>query len=256
VLCCLPWLSYNASRGVRGFAGISGTSFWYGVAMAGLLDRNHPLDERTRAAADRFLKPGAGDVDVHQVIFATDGYRSLEQSDRFGAWARASIARNPAGYLRAAWDALRWQLNVGVAGRPPMYDELPFFLDRLTWDAHDPPRGPANFQNPGELPKPWAFTVGWHGGVLQAYMRAAARAPIHGLPQVPLLLCALAATALAAWRREWSVALVLLGTIAFLLAHAALLLPVARHALPVSAVWYVAAAYLLGAASSRRAPRA
>jgi 4-amino-4-deoxy-L-arabinose transferase-like glycosyltransferase len=251
LLCCLPWLVFNASRGVRGFAGMSGSSLWYGVAMAGLLDRAHPLDERTRDAVERFLPPGSGDPEVHRVIFATDAYRSVEQSARLGAWARASIARRPLGYARAAWDALRWQLGAGAAGRPPMYDEMPFFLDRLTWDAHDPPRGPANFQNPGELPKPWAFTVGWHGGVLQAYMRRAARAPLHGIPQVPLLVCALAATALAAWRRDWAVALVLLGTLAFVAAHAALLLPVARHALPAWTVWYVGAADLLGVAVRR-----
>ena len=245
--CCAPWLAYNASRGVRGLAGMSGATLWYGAAIAGLVDPDAAPDEATRAAALRDLRPGAGDADVHRVIFAFDAYRSLEQSERFGAWARASIARRPLAYVTAAWDALRWQLNAGVAGRPPMYDELPFFAERLTWDTHDPPRAVApNFQNPGPLPKPWAFSVAWHGGVLQTYVRAAARGPLHGIPQVPLLLCALAACVLAACRRAWPLALVLLGTIVFLLAHAMLLLPVARHAIPVTTVWYVALAWLIG----------
>ena len=76
-------------------------------------------------------------------------------------------------------------------------------------------------------------------------MRWAARAPLHGIPQVPLLLCALAACALAAWRGAWPLAMVLLGTMVFVLAHALLLLPVARHAMPAWSVWYVAAAYVL-----------
>jgi 4-amino-4-deoxy-L-arabinose transferase-like glycosyltransferase len=245
-LCCAPWLAYNAARGVRGFAGSSGVTLWYGVAMAGLLDRDAAPDAALRDAVERELPPGAGDPEVHRVIFAFDGYRSLDADQRFGAWARSSIARRPAAYLSAAWDALRWQLNVGVPGQPPMYDELPFLLDRLTWDTHDPPRAIApNFQNPGPLPKPWAFSMAWHGGVLQTYLRAVARATLHGIPQVPLFLCALVACALAAWRRSWPLALVLLGTIVFVLAHALLLLPVARHAIPAWTVWYVAAAYLL-----------
>jgi 4-amino-4-deoxy-L-arabinose transferase-like glycosyltransferase len=244
--CSAPWLAYNASRGVRGFAGSSGVMLWYGVAMAGLLDRDAAPDAAMRAAVDRDLPPGAGDPEVHRVIFAFDGFRSPDADLRFGAWARTSIGRRPVAYLAAAWDALRWQLNTGVPGHPPMYDELPFLLDRLTWDTHDPPRAVApNFQNPGALPKPWAFSVAWHGGVLQTYLRAVARGPLHGIPQVPLFLSALVAGVLAAWRRAWPLALVLLGTIVFVVAHALLLLPVARHALPASSVWYVAAAYLL-----------
>ena len=244
--CCAPWLAYNATRGVRGLAGSSGVTLWYGVAMAGLLDRDAAPDGGMRDAVERELPPGAGDPEVHRVIFAFDGYRSRDADARFGAWARTSIAHRPAAYLAAAWDALRWQLNAGVPGHPPMYDELPFLLDRLTWDTHDPPRAVApNFQNPGPLPKPWAFSVAWHGGVLQTYLRAAARGPLHGVPQVPLFLCALAACGVAASRRAWPLALVLLGTIAFVLAHALLLQPVARHAIPAWSVWYVAAAFLL-----------
>lgn len=246
---CAPWLAYNATRGVRGFAGMSGSSLWYGVAMAGLLDRDFPLDERTRSAAGRSLTPGAGDPQVFAVLAATDAFRSLEQDRLFGAWARASIARRPLAYLRAAGDALLWQLGAGIAGRPPMYDEMPFFLDRLTWDTHDPPRGPSpNFQNPGALPKPWAFTVAWHGGVLQSYLGRVADAPLRGIPQIPLLVCALLASALAARRGDWPLALVLAGTIVFVLTHAALLLPVARHALPATTVWYLALAYLVATA--------
>jgi len=252
--CCAPWLAYNASRGVHGLAGASGTVQWYGAAMAGLVDPEAAPDERTREVAATELRPGAGDPEVYRVIDAAGAYRSLEQSERFGVWARAGMARRPLSYLGAAWDALRWQLDVGAAGRPPMYDELRFFLERLTWDTHDPPRtGAPNFQNPGRLPKPWAFSVAWHGGVLQTYMRAAARSPLRGVPQLPLALCALAACALAAWRGAWPLALVLLGTIAFVLVHAALLLPVARHAMPVWTVWYVAAAYLLQAGDGRTA---
>jgi len=252
--CCAPWLAYNATRGVRGFAGMAGASLWYGVAMADLLDRDFPLDERTRAAADRSLRPGAGDPQVFAVLAATDAFRSLEQDRVFADWARASIARRPLGYLRAAGDALLWQLGAGIPGRPPMYDEMPFFLDRLTWDTHHPPRGPSpNFQNPGSLPKPWAFTVAWHGGALQAYLGRVADAPLRGVPQVPLLVCALAASALAARRGDWPLALVLAGTIVFILAHAALLLPVARHALPATTVWYLALAYLAGSVAGRSA---
>ena len=59
---------------------------------------------------------------------------------------------------------------------------------------------------------------------------------------------------LCAVRREWPLALVLAGTLAFLLGHGFLLLPMARHALPAWTVWYLALAYVLGT-PWLRAPR-
>ena len=59
-----------------------------------------------------------------------------------------------------------------------------------------------------------------------------------------LCACTLVALVLAALRRAWPLALVLLGTVVFVLAHALLLFPVARHSIPAVTVWYVAAAYL------------
>ena len=127
-----------------------------------------------------------------------------------------------------------------------MYDELPFFLQRLTWDAHQPARGPApNFQNAGALPRWWNYAISWHGGVMQAYMRWAGSGALRGLPQVPLFLCAVAGCVLAALRREWRVALLLAGALAFVAAHVLLLMPLTRHALPAWTVWYLALAYLL-----------
>jgi len=254
LVCCVPWLAYNAARGVRGFAGMAGTSLWYGVAMAGLLDATHPVDPATRDAVDRFLAPGVSDAAVHQVIFATDGYRSPAQDRRLGEWARHSVAARPLAYLGAAGDALLWQLDAGIAGRPPMYDELPFFLERLTGDTPQPPRGASpNFQNPGPLPSPWAFTVGWHGGVMQAYLRWASAGWLRGIPQLPLFVCALLACVLAPARRAWPLALVLAGSLAFVFAHAALLLPVARHAAPAWTLWYLGLAFVLRIVTTRGA---
>jgi len=220
---------------------------WYGVAMAGLLDPAYPLDPATRAAVDRHLSAGIGDWPVHQVIFGTDALRSPEQDERLGAWARASIAARPVGYVRAVGHALLWQLHAGIPGKPPMHDELPFLAERLTWDTHHPPRGPApNFQNAGAIPRWWAFGMSWHGGVMQAYMRWAGEAKLRGLPQVPLFLAAVAGCILCARRRDWALALLLLGTLAFLLVHGLLLMPITRHALPAWTLWYLGLAAVLG----------
>jgi 4-amino-4-deoxy-L-arabinose transferase-like glycosyltransferase len=252
--CAAPWLAHNAARGVRGFAGTSGTMLWYGVAMAGLLDPAYPLDPGTRAAVDRRLANGIGDWPVHQVMFDTGALRSLEQDRRLGAWARASIAARPAAYLRAVGHALLWQLNAGIPGKPPIHDELPFLAERLTWDTHQPPRGPApNFQNAGTIPRWWAFGISWHGGVMQAYLRRVGEAKLRGIPQVPLFLAAVLACVLCALRRDWPLALVLAGTLAFFVAHGLLLMPLTRHALPAWTVWYLGLAAVLGQARSRAA---
>lgn len=241
-----PWLAYNASRGVRGFAGGSEWVLWYGVTMFGLLDRTHPVDPALAAVAERNLADGVADYPVMRVILDTGAIESPEAGRRLGDWARASIAARPLAYAASVPYALLWQLNAGIAGQPPMYDELPFFLERLTWDTHQPPRGPSpNFQNPGHIPRPQAFTVAWHGGVMQSYMRRTAGGLLRGIPQVPLFLCAVVACVVAAVRREWWLAVLFAGTLAFVLAHAALLLPLARHAMPVWSVWYLALAYVL-----------
>ena len=54
-----PWLAYNASRGVRGFASGSGWVLWYGVTIFGFLDRDYPIDPATKAIVDRNLAPAS-----------------------------------------------------------------------------------------------------------------------------------------------------------------------------------------------------
>jgi len=252
-----PWLAYNASRGVRGFAAGGEWVLWYGVTMFGLLDRTQAPNPALAALTERHLAGGIADYPVMRVIIDSGALESAEPSRALGDWARASVAANPLAYAASVPFALLWQLNAGIAGKPPMYDELPFFAQRLTWDTHQPPRGASpNFQNAGHVPRPQAFTVAWHGGVMQSYMKRVAGL-LRGVPQLPLFLCAVAATLVAALRREWWLAVLLAGTLAFVLAHAALLLPIARHAMPVTAVWYLALAYLLRElAAWRRAGRA
>jgi len=246
-LAVSPWLAYNTARGIQGFASGSGWILWYGVTIFGFLDRDYPIDPRTRALVDQHLAKGVGDYPIIRVIMDSGAIESAEQGERLGTWARASITERPGAYLASLPHALLWQLNAGIPGKPPMYDELPYFLDRLTWDTHQPPRGPApNFQNPGTLPRWERFAVWWHGGVMQAYMRWAGSGALRGIPQVPLFLCAVVGCLWAALRRDWAVAVLLLGPLAFLAAHVALLQPLTRHALPAWTLWYLALAYVLG----------
>lgn len=241
-----PWLAYNASRGIHGFASGSGWILWYGVTIFGFLDRDYPIDARTKEIADKHLANGVGDWPITRVIQDSGAIESVEQGDRLGAWARASIVKSPGAYVASLPHALLWQLNAGIPGTPPMYDELPYFCDRLTWDTHDPPRGPApNFQNPGTLPRWWNFAISWHGGIMQAYMRVAGSGAMRGIPQIPLFLCTVAGCLWALARREWRTGFLLAGTLAFLAAHVALLQPLTRHALPAWTVWYLGLAYLL-----------
>jgi 4-amino-4-deoxy-L-arabinose transferase-like glycosyltransferase len=248
VAAVAPWLRYNAARGVHGFAAGSGWALWYGVAMFDLLDPDYPVGDDIKALADRHLAHGVGDDAVIRVIQDSGAIESVAQGDRLGAWARASIVKHPAAYLASLPYALLWQLNAGIPGKPPMYDEVPYFLERLTRDPPAPSPAP-NFQNPGALPGWQSFAMAWHGGVMQAYLRWAGSGTLRGLPQVPLFLCAIFGCVLAGWRRDWSVAAVLAGSLAFVAAHVALLQPVTRHALPAWTVWYLALAYVLRVAT-------
>ena len=73
---------------------------------------------------------------------------------------------------------------------------------------------------------------------------------------MPTAICALIACVLAFARREWALALVLAGSVVFVLAHAALLLPMARHAMPAWTLWYLALARVLhSVAASARPPQ-
>jgi hypothetical protein len=79
-------------------------------------------------------------------------------------------------------------------------------------------------------------------------MRAA-----RGIPQVPLALFAVAATIVAARLRRWPEALLLSGSLAFVLAHALILYPWQRYSLPSEMLWYLAIPILLEGGLSRRA---
>src|SRR5262249_272717 len=130
-----PWLIYNRTQGVTGFARGAGWVLWYGAAMNDLLDPSYPVDEGIRKTYQTELAPGISDHHVLRVVWATGAQSSPEQDKKLGDWARASIKAKPFSYAFAAYHILRWQLGIGLPSKPPIYDELPFFLQRLSEDG-------------------------------------------------------------------------------------------------------------------------
>lgn len=246
-----PWLAYTGRRGVNGFARGSNWVLWYGTAFHGLLDPRYPLDERTRRAYDQIVgaNPPTNDA-LSRVIVETDAFTDPVQDAALGAWARASILKRPAAYAASAFFTLLWQLNCGIAGKPPMYDEM-LLLTKRPFAVGSYPVAP-NFQGAGRFPGWDKFVMNWTGGALEPYLVWWGEGRLRGVPQIPLFLAALAATVAALLRREWGLAVFFAGTLALVGASCALLMPVTRYALPAWTLWYIAAAWVMNLAVPKR----
>ncbi|MGH7894628.1 MAG: hypothetical protein ACREQL_08160 [Candidatus Binatia bacterium] len=248
-----PWLLYNHSRGTDGFARGSSFTLWYGVTFSGLLDLDYPIDERTRASYEANAARHLSDDSIMRTVVETDARNDAEQDRRLGDWAKASIRKRPLGYLKSAASALLWALNCGIEGKPPMYDELPFFADRLGWDGRRIIGAPAsNFQGAGRFPGWESFASSQTGGgVLQQYLSWWGARHVRGVPQVPLFLAALVACGICVRDRQWPLLILFAGSLALVAVHCALLMPVARYTITGWSLWYVALAIVLREVAAR-----
>ncbi len=246
-----PWLYYNTQRGIpRVASGLAATQF-LGLAKFGLLDWNHPVDEVVRKEYERFA--GKNPSLYELLAFAQDVEAFTTRADMFRRWNRASLTANFDRYVRVWPEALAWQLNYKLRGGRYGHDQLNWFIARLGRDG-------SNRQYEGN-PSPALmadFAQSGEGGPLRWLMNWWAAHRIRGIPQIPLFALTLLTILLAIIRREWAIAFVLAGSVAFLLFHVSLLLPQARYALPAWTLWYPAVALLpasiAGFVSQRRAP--
>jgi 4-amino-4-deoxy-L-arabinose transferase-like glycosyltransferase len=247
-----PWLIYNSTRGVYGFARGAGWVLWYGVGFNGFLDQAFPVDERTRRSFRVSVGNPPKDHEFMRVVEDTGARQDPAQARLLSAWALASIRKRPGAYVESGFYTLLWQLNYGISGKPPMYDEMPFFVLRLFEDGTRTIGAVApNFQGAGPFPHWQNFSMDWRGGILQPYLVWWGEGHVRGWPQVPLFLAAVAAVWKALWRKDAGLALFFLGPLVFVAAHCALLTPQTRYAMPAWTLWYVAAAWVLRGGGDR-----
>ncbi len=247
-----PWLAYNANRGVTGFARGSGLALWYGVAMFHELDPAYPIDDATRASfnANVAESHAEGDHWVMKVLWETKAETSAGQNALLGKWALASVRKRPAAYVGNSLYCLLWQLDVGIRGKPPIYDEMHMFLRRLSRGGGGNSAAAPNFQGAGAFPGWPSFVMHWRGGLLEKYLLWFDRS-IRGWPQVPLLVCALACGVLGVLRKEWGLVLVVTAGLALVAANCALLASLTRYSMPAWTVWYICPAALVAQVRSR-----
>lgn len=247
----LPWLIFNATHGVLGYARGSNSALWYGVGFFDLLDKSYPIDESTRKVYDQYLgdKPPSDDG-LCRVIYDTNALQYASKDKELGDWAKASIRQRPMSYLVAVYYSLRWQLDCGKPNKPPMWDEIRLFAQRPFGGKGIRDAAP-NFQGAGRFQGYGRFLMGWGGGILGPYMWWWGEGHVKGLPHVPLFFCAIAAVLVALWKREWGLAAFFLGTLAFIGAHSLLLMSTTRYSMPATTLWYIAAAWLAGLAWNR-----
>ena len=249
-----PWVHYEWKRGVHGLARGSFAFFW-GTAMFGMLDPDYIQDAATRHAYQHTIAREISDHSVVTFCWETDCIRSVPQSRLLQDWVAHSIARQPVVYLRNIWYALLWLLNCGFEGRPPIYDELPWFAERLLIDGTTMGQDAPNFQGARlGFPKSETFVMAVNPrGPLPSYFRWWAAGYVRGWPHIPLFLATAIATALAFRTRRWHLALLFLSVLAFVAAHAVMLLVTARYTVPLLALSYVAFAFAVGAWVPHRA---
>ena len=246
-----PWLYYNTQRGIPRVAGGLPTTQFLGLARFDLLDWNYPVDEVVRTEYERFADKSPSLYEL--LAFAQDLEAFTTRADMFRRWNRASLKANFDRYVRVWPEALAWQLNYKFRRGRYTEDQLNWFIARLGQDGSN-----RQFDGSPRATLMAPFALNGAGGPLRWLMNCWAAHRIPGIPQIPLFAITLLTILLAVIRREWAIAFVLAGSVAFLLSHVSLLLPQARYALPAWTLWYPAVAllpaFIAGFASQRRAP--
>jgi len=238
-----PWVLFNKRRNVDGVASGYSEMQFKGLLRFGLLERDFPGDPELAAA---FAELGEANPTWAQMrTFVNTHIRPWSaRTGRLSEWNRASIAANFGEYVRHCGYALAWQLNwFPEHGPKPGYSSWPdWSLQRLARDG-------SNKQYEGDSKRLGldAFAMERKCGKLGALLGWLGEHASGGRPQMVVFGMALAATVLALVGRRWSVALLVIGSFAFTLAHVMMLFPVGRYLVPMMPVWYLCVGLVLAA---------
>jgi hypothetical protein len=234
----LPWLLIQrATHGQVRLALGNGAHFFSGVGRMGLLDEQYPLPPDIRAAYQPFAGKPLGDVEFWTFQWKVDGLGRSEGVLR--DWALASIRARPREYARCVMHAVLNQLNYAMESSPINWPELAEMAERVGEEGSGVQYDPS-----GPQPVLDKLQHETYGGFLHGPLRYVSRRIPRGVPQIPLAFCALVVCAIAALRRDAALVGLLLGTFAFLAAHALFLFPNGRYQFPTWLLWYMTPALL------------
>lgn len=246
----LPWLHYNQQRGVPQVARGLAAAQWVSLAHYNLVDWSYPIPEEVRSAYERRFAGREGRPGGYELLaFLEEVGAFQERADLFRKWSEASVLNNFGAYVRIWPQALGWQLN--FPNGYGSYDQLNWYLARLA-------RAGSGFQFDGdaeEPPLPYLDSAA-NRGPMRSWIAWLSEHRLRGVPQIPLFVLALLTIVVGGLRRQWTVALVMGGTVVFLLVHVGLLKSPARYAVPAWTVWYLAVAALPALLFARAVDRA
>ncbi len=234
-----PKLKANFDDGVIGLSPGFGGFQWVGVAGNGLLDAEHPAPADLRSTLPpvpedaRFRWPTYMDFVIRQ-----GGLKEREAD--FAAWARASIRGRPEDYVRRLGMAVLWQLNWFPEEAPPDRIGEVHYLVRRAGEAGSTQYEPAMAFDGIER-----YHTSGSGGWVRAALTAFDGWRLPGTPQFGIFAISVLALLVALVRGSWPTVMILLASIAYLLAHAAMLVPWNRYMLPMYPLWYAGIAMVV-----------
>jgi 4-amino-4-deoxy-L-arabinose transferase-like glycosyltransferase len=242
-LVLLPWLQFNARRGIHELATGSGTLLFMNVKLAGLLQADLPVPDDIRRAYERHLRPVTwSEADMFLFLDEVDGFN--RSSKELGAWAKASIKAAPGKYAAKLPASLSWLLRLFPDCFGREFDDMKEFLARAAASG-------SNIQYTGSPPGLELFTSSGSRGMMRRFLNSRAKHAWPGFPAMPLFAVVVLAGGRAWARRDWATLLVYAGTLGFLFAHVALLCVSARYSLPLWPIWYAAVADVVTGAARR-----
>jgi hypothetical protein len=250
-----PWLAYNQQRGVTGLARGGTIALWYGLSRCGLLaPPPEYVDEGVRAAFQNRLRAGESNSEAATWAFYNEVGAVTDPGvyDALTRWSRDSISARPGAYAVASLYGVLWQIGVF----PPRYgfeSNQEWFMVRFAQDGRTWGQDAANFTMGPGVGRLREFAMAPGSGLLHRVYRGYAGLRPEGWPQVILFMFAISGLVVGAFRRDWRLSLVCLGTLVFVASHAMLLLAQPRYGLPAWSTWYIVAAAVVG---SWRRPRA
>ena len=233
-----PWVLFNRQREVSGVASGFSVMQWRSLLRYQILDYDYPADETLRTAMAEFRDTQPSWEATR--AFAEEHFkRSDPQRPSLSAWNRASIAAKPGEFAELCGYATLWLLNYTPADgpKPGKASWIDWTLGRLAEDGDN-----KQYQGDPERLGLTVFVMDGSGGAARALVGWVHRHIIGGVPQIPLFALSALVVPLALLRRDWCLALVFTGALAFVAAHVAILFPVSRYLMPVWPLWFLALA--------------
>lgn len=242
----LPWMGRVHSRyGSWRVAESTSAVLFFGMGQAQLLSEDSRLPPAMQASYDRLVRNTPGDAAMHVFFTEIDGWKPAN-ARLMTDWAIRSVKEQPARYARAAVYALLWQFDIFPASGHVTNNEMSWYARRL---AAFLPRKDGlwpNIQTSGFAPGMEYFGVTQRPGVITRFFHWWGTIRQPGLARLPLFACFLGAGAWCVWRRRFVPAVLIAGTVAYMAAHAAVVLYSSRYSAPCWALWPLGPALVAG----------